>query len=141
MNAHSATFYHYEPLLQFDNQQARSGPLAREAVRTLRDLMHCDYSSLAAYRETVAADVTGVGVRHNHRLWRHCEGGTDPGFELGSAYCWSETFLTRFCRLFPFQAIKTVRWVIETFVWSNQNPSTGILQSDWPRYLSARQFM
>ena len=129
MNAHSATFYHYEPLLQFDNQQARSGSLAREAVRTLRDLMHCDYTSLGTYMKAVASYRDWRNVKHNHRLWRHCEGGSDPSFELSTALCWSQTFLTRFCRLFPFQAIKTVRWQLAAAI-------LNIGDSDWPRHLS-----
>ena len=47
MTAHPGTFYHYEPLLHYDIVQARTGALAKDAVRTLRDLMHCNYTSLS----------------------------------------------------------------------------------------------
>ena len=46
MTAHPATYYHYEPLLHYDITQARSGAKADDAVRTLKDLMHCNYTSL-----------------------------------------------------------------------------------------------
>ena len=46
MTAHPATFYHYEPLLHYDIVQARTGARAEDAVRTLKDLMHCNYTSL-----------------------------------------------------------------------------------------------
>lgn len=44
--SHPGTFYHYEPLLHYDIVQARSGALADDAVRTLKDLMHCNYTNL-----------------------------------------------------------------------------------------------
>ena len=49
MTSHPGTFYHYEPLLHYDIVQARSGALARDAVRTLRDLMHCNYTNLGKF--------------------------------------------------------------------------------------------
>lgn len=47
MTAHPGTFYHYEPLLHYDIVQARTGALAQDAVRTLKDLMHCNYTNLS----------------------------------------------------------------------------------------------
>ena len=49
MTAHPGTFYHYEPLLHYDIVQARSGALAEDAVRTLKSLMTCNYTSLGEY--------------------------------------------------------------------------------------------
>ena len=46
MTSHPGTFYHYEPLLHYDIVQARSGALATDAVRTLKNLMHCNYTHL-----------------------------------------------------------------------------------------------
>ena len=46
MTSHPGTFYHYEPLLHYDIVQARTGPLAEDAVRTLSSLMRCNYTSL-----------------------------------------------------------------------------------------------
>lgn len=46
MTAHPGTFYHYEPLLHYDIVQVRDGALAEDAVRTLKDLMHCNYTKL-----------------------------------------------------------------------------------------------
>ena len=41
-----ATYYHYEPLGHYDITQARSGAMADDAVRILKDLMHCNYTGL-----------------------------------------------------------------------------------------------
>ncbi|ENN83499.1 hypothetical protein YQE_00143, partial [Dendroctonus ponderosae] len=40
-------------------------------------------------------------LRHNKLLWAHCEADHD--------ICWDREFLNQFCRLFPFQSVKTVR--------------------------------
>lgn len=38
---------------------------------------------------------------HNKRLWSQCEAYPD--------FCWEPDFLNEFCKLFPFQSMKTVR--------------------------------
>ena len=65
MTAHPATFYHYEPLLHYDIVQARTGARAEDAVRTLKDLMHCNYTSLG--EQTLfffTLQKKPMGVRH-----------------------------------------------------------------------------
>ena len=49
MISHPGTFYHYEPLLHYDIVQARSGALAQDAVSTLKNLMHCNYTHLGKF--------------------------------------------------------------------------------------------
>ena len=51
--SHPGTFYHYEPLLHYDIVQARSGALADDAVRTLKDLMHCNYTNLGEMKPII----------------------------------------------------------------------------------------
>lgn len=46
LNSHPGNYYHYEPLLDYDIIQIRGAPLANDALQTLRDLLHCNYSSL-----------------------------------------------------------------------------------------------
>lgn len=46
LNSHPGNYYHYEPLLDYDIIQIRGAPVASAAVQTLRDLLHCNYSSL-----------------------------------------------------------------------------------------------
>jgi len=105
MNSHPATYYHYEPLLHYDIKQARSGALAADAVRVLSDLMHCNYTNLESYLE--------YGrhhhwlFQHNERLWKHCM--ADGWKRMRTSFCWKPAFLNKFCPLFPFQSIKTVR--------------------------------
>jgi len=104
MTAHPATFYHYEPLLHYDIVQARTGARAEDAVRTLKDLMHCNYTSLESYLQYGKSHQWLFN--HNKRLWSHC---TKGGTNFRKSYCWKPEFLNRFCPLFPFQSIKTVR--------------------------------
>ena len=44
---------------------------------------------------------------HNDRLWSHCISAGQK--QMKSSYCWTPEFLNKFCPLFPFQSIKTVR--------------------------------
>lgn len=46
LNSHPANFYHYEPLLDHEIVQIRSGPLATAAQQRLENLLRCNYSSL-----------------------------------------------------------------------------------------------
>jgi len=104
MTSHPGTFYHYEPLLHYDIVQARSGARAEDAVRTLKDLMHCNYTNLGSYLQYGKSHQWLFS--HNKRLWARC---TEEGQQPRSSYCWKPQFLNRFCPLFPFQSIKTVR--------------------------------
>eukprot|EP00095_Tigriopus_kingsejongensis_P005518 maker-scaffold282_size228295-snap-gene-0.15 protein:Tk05518 transcript:maker-scaffold282_size228295-snap-gene-0.15-mRNA-1 annotation:"carbohydrate sulfotransferase 4-like" len=100
LNSHPATFYHYEPLIHFGIHQIRSGLKADQALKILNKLLSCDFSNLDSYftyarkhQETFA---------HNIRIWNHCKGGE-------MAQCWNPKFWSHMCKLFPFQAMKTVR--------------------------------
>jgi len=103
MDSHPATYYHYEPLLHYDIRQARTGALAADAIRTLKQLMHCNYTNLESYLN-YGKNHNWLFL-HNTRLWKYCKEGGNPRL----SYCWSPEFLNRFCPLFPFQSIKTVR--------------------------------
>ncbi|XP_057654181.1 carbohydrate sulfotransferase 4-like [Diorhabda carinulata] len=99
LNAVPGNYYHYEPLLEFGITQIRGNPEARQALDTLKSLLHCDYSSLYSYLNFGMSHV--YLFTHNTRLWDQCE--------LYPAYCWNATFLSKFCKLFPFQSMKSVR--------------------------------
>jgi len=107
MSAHPATFYHYEPLLHYDIKQARSGALAEDAVRTIKSLMQCNYSKVDRYLKY------GMShpwlFQHNKRLWKYCPKRKKKQRKTKNSMCWKPEFLNRFCPLFPFQSIKTVR--------------------------------
>ena len=51
---------------------------------------------------------TNYGIEHNYLfthnfpLWRRC-------LQFDKSLCWNQNFLTKMCRLFPFQSMKTVR--------------------------------
>lgn len=123
VNAHPANFYHYEPLLDFGIVQIRGPPLADEALGNLESLLRCDYNNLG--KCSSSEDCEGVNVRqnllnlfvpdryleygkthpwvfnHNTHLWRQCQ--------AHKKICWDPRFVSRFCKLFPFQSMKIVR--------------------------------
>ncbi|CAH1111051.1 unnamed protein product [Psylliodes chrysocephalus] len=103
LNAVPGTFYHYEPLLEYDIVRIRGPPNAEPAVNTLKSLLKCNYSDLQSYLQYGMSHV--YLFTHNTRLWDQCE--QYPG------YCWNSNFLNQFCKLFPFQSMKSVRLNLE----------------------------
>ncbi|XP_031358470.1 carbohydrate sulfotransferase 3-like isoform X2 [Photinus pyralis] len=103
INAVPGNFYHYEPLLNYGIVQIRGPPYGDTAVKNLKKLLNCDYTDLDNY---LAFGQTHVYLfTHNKRLWDVCE--------LHQKYCWDPTFLSEFCKLFPFQSMKVVRLRLE----------------------------
>nr|CAI5839833.1 unnamed protein product [Callosobruchus analis] len=106
LNAVPGNYYHYEPLLEYGIIQIRGAPHAESALYTLKSLLSCDYSNLYSYLQYGMSHV--YLFTHNTRLWNQCE--------MYPQYCWNSTFLNEFCKLFPFQSMKTVRmraWLAE----------------------------
>lgn len=99
LNAMPANFYHYEPLLNYDIIQIRSGPNAAIAVRNLRQLLKCNYTNMAEYLEY--GQTHNFLFNHNTRLWQYCR--------IYPQLCWNPHFLASFCQLFPLQSMKVVR--------------------------------
>ena len=95
--AHPATYYHYEPLLQFKIHQIRN---QSNATQIIQSLFKCDYSDLTEYLEN--AKEQKEAMSHNKRLWDHCYG-------RHRQLCYDPDFLSQYCSLFPFQSMKTVR--------------------------------
>jgi hypothetical protein len=46
--SHPATFYHYEPLMHYGIKQVREGIIAEDAIRVVKNLLHCKYDELGA---------------------------------------------------------------------------------------------
>lgn len=99
INAVPGNYYHYEPLLDYEIIQIRGPPYANEALTNLKKLLMCDYSNMEHYLEYGKSHI--YLFTHNNRLWDQCQ--------LYQQYCWNETFLNEFCKLFPFQSMKLVR--------------------------------
>ncbi|CAG9840075.1 unnamed protein product [Diabrotica balteata] len=99
LNAVPGNYYHYEPLLDYGIVQIRGPPDAKPALETLKSLLNCDYSNLYNYLNFGLSHV--YLFTHNTRLWDQCE--------IYPTYCWNATFLNKFCKLFPFQSMKSVR--------------------------------
>lgn len=99
INAVPGNYYHYEPLLNYGIVQIRGPPYADSALRNLKRLLMCDYTEMHNYLMYGRSHVNLF--THNTRLWHQCE--------LYPQYCWNSTFLSEFCRLFPFQSMKVVR--------------------------------
>lgn len=99
INAIPGNYYHYEPLLDYGIVQIRGPPFVESALFTLKRLLNCDYTNLNRYLWYGKSHV--YLFTHNTRLWNQCE--------LYPQYCWNSTFLNEFCKLFPFQSMKSVR--------------------------------
>ncbi|XP_042223384.1 carbohydrate sulfotransferase 4-like isoform X2 [Homarus americanus] len=99
LQTHPATYYHYEPLLDFGITQVRYGKVAELAVHNLRNLLTCNYTDMENYLNY--GPEHPYLFMHNKPLWNYC--ASFPNL------CWKPDFLTPFCRLFPFQSLKTVR--------------------------------
>ncbi|XP_025154220.1 uncharacterized protein LOC105181770 isoform X7 [Harpegnathos saltator] len=99
VNAHPANFYHYEPLLDYGIVQIRGPPLADESLTKIISLLKCEFKELDRY---LNYGKTHPWVfNHNTHLWRQCQ--------AHKRICWDPRFVSRFCRLFPFQSMKLVR--------------------------------
>lgn len=99
INALPGNFYHYEPLLDFGIVQVRGLSLAALAVRRLKRLLNCDYKDLDDYLPF--GQTHPYLFSHNTRLWNQCN--------VYPHYCWNSTFLSEYCKVFPFQSMKVVR--------------------------------
>ncbi|XP_050298026.1 carbohydrate sulfotransferase 5 isoform X2 [Anthonomus grandis grandis] len=99
INALPGNYYHYEPLLDYGIVQIRGPPYADSALAVLKSLLNCDYTDLTRYLEFGMSHI--YLFTHNKRLWSQCDAYPD--------YCWDPDFLNEFCKLFPFQSMKTVR--------------------------------
>jgi hypothetical protein len=99
LNSLPGNFYHYEPLLTYDIVQIRGPPHDKNAVKSLKKLLRCNYTNLNEYLD--------FGVNHNYlfshnvRLWNQCQ--------LFPNFCYQPKFLEPFCKLFPLQSMKVVR--------------------------------
>ncbi|KAF7994922.1 hypothetical protein HCN44_004394 [Aphidius gifuensis] len=99
LQAHPANFYHYEPLLDFGITQVRGSPMSHRAIKNINALFNCQYHKLESY---LYFGRTHPWVfNHNTQLWRQCQSH--------KRICWNSDFVTKFCRLFPFQSMKLVR--------------------------------
>lgn len=99
INSVPGNYYHYEPLLNYGIVQIRGPPYADSAVRNLKRLLMCDYKEMHNYLMYGKSHV--YLFTHNTRLWNQCE--------IYGQYCWNATFLSEYCKLFPFQSMKVVR--------------------------------
>ena len=60
---------------------------------------------------------------HTARLWSHCMA---DGPKFKQSYCWKPEFLNKFCPLFPFQSIKTVRLRLNLTQALVEDPSLNV---------------
>ncbi|KAJ8687573.1 hypothetical protein QAD02_023367 [Eretmocerus hayati] len=106
LTAHPANFYHYEPLLHFGIVQIREPPESDDALDNLDSMFRCDYSTLERYLSFGKNSHPWV-FNHNTHLWKQCQVHKD--------ICWDHRFVTKFCKLFPFQSMKIVRLRLRPF--------------------------
>ncbi|XP_028035852.1 carbohydrate sulfotransferase 4-like isoform X1 [Bombyx mandarina] len=99
INAIPGTYYHYEPFLNYGIIQIRGSPLAETVLNSIKDMLKCNFEEMD--------DFLDYGRGHNHqfshntRLWDHCK--------YKKELCFDSDFMSKFCKLFPFQSMKVVR--------------------------------
>ncbi|XP_046746144.1 carbohydrate sulfotransferase 5-like [Diprion similis] len=99
LNAHPANYYHCEPLIAFDIARIRGPPLAKKALKWVKDLLNCEYQDLGEYLSYAKKDLWAFAF--NPYLWKQCEAHQD--------ICFYREFHSSLCKLFPFQSMKLVR--------------------------------
>ncbi|GAB0096022.1 uncharacterized protein DMENIID0001_114710 [Sergentomyia squamirostris] len=103
LNSLPGSFYHYEPLANFEIIQIRNETDSRvpQALFNIRKLLKCDYSgsSMENYL-TYGKNHTWV-FKFNRRLWHLCN--------LHPQFCYRPDFLTPLCRVFPIHFMKIIR--------------------------------
>ncbi|KRT78794.1 hypothetical protein AMK59_7933, partial [Oryctes borbonicus] len=99
LNAFSGNFYHCEPLQHYGIKQIRGPPWDENAIDDLKHLLKCNYTTMTRYIEF--SKLHDYVFSRNIRLWNVCAEHPE--------YCWNATFLSEFCKIFPYQSMKIVR--------------------------------
>uniref|UniRef100_A0A1B0ABJ6 Sulfotransferase domain-containing protein n=1 Tax=Glossina pallidipes TaxID=7398 RepID=A0A1B0ABJ6_GLOPL len=129
LNAMPGNYYHYEPLLNFGIKQIRDPDEQELALKNLKNLLFCDYNNQMEDFLEYGKMHTYL-FEHNERLWTVCKEYPH--------YCWRPKFLTRFCKLFPLQSMKTVRLRLSTAERLLEDKrSLWLLQWKWLRVVKA----
>ncbi|KAJ8726713.1 hypothetical protein PYW08_015110 [Mythimna loreyi] len=102
INAVPSNYYHYEPLLMFGTKQIRELEEAKEALRMIKQMFKCNFDGLENYFEFESQDPNLFS--HSTRLFDYCKDGNKT--EL----CYNAEFVSRLCKLYPFQSMKLVRF-------------------------------
>ncbi|KAH9632145.1 hypothetical protein HF086_006579 [Spodoptera exigua] len=101
VNSIPSNYYHYEPLLMYGTKQLRRPTDATEALSIVRRMFKCNFEGLEEYFEFESKDLSLFS--HSTRLWEYCKN------EKSNDLCFNGDFISRICKLFPFQSMKLVR--------------------------------
>ena len=100
LNAVPGTYYHFEPLRFYGTRKIRAYSGASLTWTIIKSLINCDYENVENYLNY--AHAMGRNFHgHNTRLWDICR--------RNRLLCADISFLSHFCKLFPFQAMTMVR--------------------------------
>ncbi|XP_061706489.1 carbohydrate sulfotransferase 4-like [Cydia pomonella] len=105
LNAMPGNFYHFEPFMNVKAFQIRGPPEAEKAIISVKALFKCNFDSfLHRYLEQYLRNkvTPWYQFKHNDRLWKHVKYNRDLFFD--------PMFFSSFCKLFPFQSMKLVRF-------------------------------
>lgn len=103
LNAVPGNFYHYEPLLHYDIIQIRKPSDEVDSINHLKKLLNCDFTDMNRYLRY--GQYHNNLFNHNFRLWNTCTKWKT---------CWNDTFLSEYCKVFPFHSMKIVRVRVST---------------------------
>ncbi|KAG5683002.1 hypothetical protein PVAND_012314 [Polypedilum vanderplanki] len=101
LNTLPGNYYHYEPLLTYDIVQIRGPPHDKNAIKSLKKLLRCNYTGADMHEYLEFGASHNYLFSHNSRLWNQCQ--------LFPNFCYQPKFLEPFCKLFPLQSMKVVR--------------------------------
>ncbi|XP_004926075.1 carbohydrate sulfotransferase 3 [Bombyx mori] len=99
LNAMPGNYYHFQPLLKYGHVQLKESAQVKAALSSMKSLLKCDFRGMDDYFDYGSGH--DFQFSHNTRLWDYCEHNKE--------LCSDPDFMTRYCRLFPFQSMKIVR--------------------------------
>lgn len=99
LNAIPGNYYHYESLLYFGIVQIKGPPHSDKALSLIKNSFSCNFYDLKEYFEYGKGNT--CQFNYNSRLWELCQHKKE--------LCLDPVFVSKFCKMFPFQSMKLVR--------------------------------
>lgn len=110
------TFYHYEPLHQYQLSLRLWGTNSSRAMETVGNLFRCRFGNELQYVQH--AKEIGFGFNFNRLLWSACQGVP--------SVCFDSEFVSQLCSKAPIQVMKLAHMSLrQAHQWMISNPETA----------------
>lgn len=96
LNAIPGDFYTFEPFQKNGYKQIRGLPLSKETMKEMKNIFNCNFYDLDGFFEQGRSNPDQFP--HN-TIWKYCQ--------YKKHLCYDADFTSKFCKLFPFQSMKT----------------------------------